>query len=319
MMKNALIFCFLASSLHVMAQPDRWQQRVKYTMNVDMNVQNNQYKGTQKLEYWNNSLDTLSRVFYHLYWNAFQPNSMMDNRSRRQGTIVLRQGRNGNDIVDWDQRVRDRIQNLKPEEYGYQKILSLKMNGRPQTFKMEETILEVKLDKPILPKSKVSFEMEFESQVPLQIRRSGRDNPTTKVRYSMSQWYPKICEYDYEGWHPTPYVGREFYGVWGDFDVTISIDKKYILAATGYLQNPNQIGYGYETTGATVKRPDGEKLTWHFIAPNVHDFVWAADPEYVHVSRKLKDSLVVHVFYKHTNATAQQWAALLNMEEKSVP
>ena len=88
--------------------------------------------------------------------------------------------------------------------------------------------------------------MEFESQVPLQIRRSGRDNPTSKVRYSMSQWYPKICEYDYEGWHPTPYVGREFYGVWGDFDVTISIDKKYILGGTGYLQNANQIGYGYE-------------------------------------------------------------------------
>ena len=101
-------------------------------MNVDMNVQTNQFTGKQTLEYWNNSPDTLTRVFYHLYWNAFQPNSMMDKRSRRQGTIVLRQGRNGNDIVDWDQRVRDRIQNLKPEEYGYQKILSLKMNGRPQ-------------------------------------------------------------------------------------------------------------------------------------------------------------------------------------------
>lgn len=317
--KLILVSCALCLVFLAFAQPDRWQQRVKYSMNIDMNVQTNRFAGKQKLEYWNNSPDTLSRVFYHLYWNAFQPNSMMDNRSRRQGTIVLRQGRNGNDIVDWDQRVRDRIQNLKPEEYGYQKILSLKMNGRPQTFKIEETILEVKLDKPILPKSKVIFEMEFESQVPLQIRRSGRDNPTSKVRYSMSQWYPKICEYDYEGWHPTPYVAREFYGVWGDFDVTISIDKKYILAATGYLQNPNQIGYGYEASGAAVKRPGGEKLTWHFIAPNVHDFVWAADPEYVHVSRKLKDSLVVHVFYKPTNATAQQWEALLNMAEKALP
>src|SRR5204862_7183543 len=167
-----LVLFYLCLGLVVLGQPDRWQQRVKYVMNIDVNTQTNRFTGKQKLEYWNNSPDTLSRVFYHLYWNAFQPNSMMDNRSRRQGTIVLRQGRNGNDIVDWDQRVRDRIQNLKPEEYGYQKILSLKMNGRPQAFKMEETILEVKLDKPILPKSKVSFEMEFESQVPLQIRRS---------------------------------------------------------------------------------------------------------------------------------------------------
>jgi hypothetical protein len=317
--KLILAPCTLCLVIHGIAQPDRWQQRVKYTMNVDVNVQTNRFTGKQKLEYWNNSPDTLTRVFYHLYWNAFQPNSMMDNRSRRQGSIVLRQGRNGNDIVDWDQRVRDRIQNLKPEEYGYQKILSLKMNGRSQKFKTEETILEVEVDKPILPRSKVTFEMEFESQVPLQVRRSGRDNPTSKVRYSMSQWYPKMCEYDYEGWHPTPYVAREFYGVWGDFDVTISIDKNYILAATGYLQNPNQIGYGYESKGTTVNRPSGAKLTWHFLAPNVHDFVWAADPEYVHVSRKLKDSLTVHVFYKPTNATAQQWEALLDMAQKALP
>ena len=233
MKKILLFFIFHFSfSIFLFAQPDRWQQRVKYVINVDMNVQTNRLAGKQKLEYWNNSPDTLFRVFYHLYWNAFQPNSMMDNRSRRQGTIVLRTDRNGNDIVDWDPRVRDRIQNLKPDEYGYQKILSLKMNGRPETFKVEETILEVDLDKPILPESRVIFDMEFEAQVPLQIRRSGRDNPTTKVRYSMSQWYPKMCEYDYEGWHPTPYVGREFYGVWGDYDVTISIDKKYIVAGT---------------------------------------------------------------------------------------
>ena len=149
--------------------------------------------------------------------------------------------------------------------------------------------------------------MEFEAQVPLQIRRSGRDNPTSKVRYSMSQWYPKLCEYDYEGWHPTPYVGREFYGVWGDYDVSISIDKKYILGGTGYLQNPNQIGYGYESAGVKVSRPAGDKLTWRFVAPNVHDFMWAADPEYVHKSRKVNDTVTLHLLYKSTNATPAEW------------
>jgi len=310
--------CCLFITIFSGAQTSYWQQKVKYVMNIDMNVQTNRFTGKQKLEYWNNSPDTLTRVFYHLYWNAFQPNSMMDNHSRRQGTIVFRKDPNGNDVADWDQRIRDRIQNLRPEEYGYQKILSLKMNGRVQKFKTEETILEVRLDKAILPRSKVVFEMEFEAQVPLQIRRSGRDNPTTRVRYSMSQWYPKICEYDNEGWHPTPYVAREFYGVWGDFDITISIEKNYILAATGYLQNANQIGYGYETPGTKVSRPEG-KLTWHFIAPNVHDFVWAADTQYIHVSKKLKDSLTVHVFYKPTNATAQRWEALLEVAEKALP
>lgn len=278
-----------------------------------MNVQTNRFTGIQKLEYWNNSPDTLDKVFYHLYFNAFQPGSMMDVRSRRQGTIQIGRG------SDWDSRVGDRILNLKPDEIGYQKIISLKMNGRPQNYKMLETILEVDLDKPILPKSKVVFDMDFEAQVPIQIRRSGRDNPVTKVRYSMSQWYPKMCEYDYEGWHPDPYVGREFYGVWGDFDVKISIDKNYILGGTGYLENANQIGYGYETPGTKVNRPPGDKLTWHFIAPNVHDFMWAADPGYIHISRKINDSLTVHVLYKPTNAPAQQWEALLDMFQKALP
>lgn len=307
---TALGFCLLTQ---MQAQPDRWQQRVKYTMNIDMNVQTNQFQGKQKLEYWNNSSDTLTRVFYHLYFNAFQPGSMMDNRSLRQGNIKR------GSTPDWDPRVRDRIQNLKPDEIGYQKILSLTMNGVAQPYKVDETILEVKLTKPILPKSKVVFDMVFEAQVPLQIRRSGRDNPTTKVRYSMSQWYPKMCEYDYEGWHPTPYVGREFYGVWGDFDVSISIDSKYILGGTGYLQNANQIGYGYEDEGVKVKKPLGGKLTWHFVAPNVHDFMWAADPDFIHKKLKARNDLTFHLLYKTTNATAVSWEKILTDADKALP
>jgi hypothetical protein len=296
-MKKRITGLLLLTPLFILAQvaqtssPAYWQQRVKYVMDIDMNAETNRFTGKQKLEYWNNSPDTLTRVFYHLYWNAFEPNSMMDTRSRHQGTLQTG-GR-----PDWDSRVRDRILNLKPDETGYQKVLSLKMNGRTQRFKMQETILEVKLDKPIPPRSKVLFEMQFEAQVPLQIRRSGRDN-AEGVRYSMSQWYPKLCEYDKEGWHPTPYVAREFYGVWGDYEVNISIDKNYIIGATGYLQNANQVGYGYEVPGTKISRPGGNKLIWRFSAPNVHDFVWAADPDYIHLTKRVRDGLVLHAFYK---------------------
>ncbi|MEN9548474.1 MAG: hypothetical protein RIR12_1065 [Bacteroidota bacterium] len=314
MKKNSLFSIFLTLiSISGIAQQDRWQQRVKYVMNIDMNVQANRFTGKQKLEYTNNSPDTLTRVFYHLYFNAFQPESMMDTRSRRQGSMTI------GSRADWDGRVKDRIQQLKPNEIGYQKIHSLKMNGVAQSFTIDETILEVKLSKPILPKAKVTFDMEFEAQVPLQVRRSGRDNPTSKVRYTMTQWYPKMCEYDYEGWHPTPYVGREFYGVWGDFDVSISIDKSYLLGGTGYLQNPNQIGYGYETKGAKVNRPAGDKLTWRFIAPNVHDFAWAADPDFIHKSKVVRDSLTLHLLYKKTNHTAGEWEQVLTDAEQALP
>ncbi len=296
MMKYSLTVLLILCNMVAFSQPDRWQQKVKYTMNIDMDVTTNHFTGKQKLEYSNNSPDTLKRVFFHLYWNAFQPNSMMDARSRRQGTVVLRKDRQGNEIVDWDSRVEDRILHLKEDEIGYQKVTSIKMNGRSQQMKEHETILEVILDKPILPKSKVVFEMEWNAQVPIQIRRSGRDNPFTQVRYTMTQWYPKMAEYDYEGWHPTPYIAREFYGVWGDYDVTINIDKNYMLAGSGYVVNANEVGFGYEDKGKLIKT-SGSKLKWHFNAPNVHDFAWAADPEFKHIVRKVPNGPVINVVY----------------------
>src|SRR4249920_2767862 len=126
------------------AQPGYWQQRVKYVMDIDMNVATNRFTGKQQLDYTNHSPDTLRKVYYHLFWNAFQPNSMMDNRSQALGQVLH------NGEPDWDERVRDRIQNLKPDEIGYQKIISLKMNGVAQPFQTEETILVVNLTRPIL-------------------------------------------------------------------------------------------------------------------------------------------------------------------------
>ena len=299
------------------AQPDRWQQKVKYKMSVDMNVETNRFSGTQQLEYSNNSNEALKKVFYHLYFNAFQPNSSMDVRSRELGKKMI------NGRPDWDGRVMDRISKLKEDEIGYQKIISLKMNGVPQPFKYHETILEVNLTKPILPKTKVIFTMEFEAQVPLQVRRSGRDNPTTGVRYSMSQWYPKLCEYDYEGWHPTPYVAREFYGVWGDYDVTINIDKNYKLAGTGIVINAAEIGWGYDAPGTELKSITKEKRTWHFIGKNIHDFVWAADPEYKHLVRQMPNGgPVINVVYKFkegNTANEDAWKAVADAAATVLP
>lgn len=283
-------FVLVIVMFSAVAQPSRWQQRVKYVMDINMDVATNRYTGKQKLEYTNNSPDTLDKLFYHLYWNAFQPNSMMDVRSRELGKKVI------NNKPDWDGRVRDRIYNLNENEIGYEKVKWLKMNGVLQTTIEHETILEVKLTKPILPKQKVMLEMEWDAQVPLQIRRSGRD-AANGTKYSMSQWYPKLCEYDNDGWNPNPYIAREFYGVWGDYDVNISIDKTFILGGTGYLMNANQVGYGYEAAGAKVVRPAGEKLTWKFTAQNVHDFVWAADPDFKHIVQPMKNGPTIHVLY----------------------
>ena len=198
---------------NVSAQADRWQQHIDYKINAALNVQTNIVKGTENIVYTNNSPDTLRKIYFHMYWNAFQPNSVMDLRSRELGKTTFT-SRRGTQMQDWDPRVRDRIQQLKPEEIGYQRISQITIAGKAQQIIDHETILEVVLTQAILPKSSVSLSLNFEAQVPKQIRRSGRDN-AEGVRFSMSQWYPKMVEYDYQGWNTNPYIAREFYGVWG--------------------------------------------------------------------------------------------------------
>ncbi|MFC3414451.1 M1 family metallopeptidase [Algoriphagus hitonicola] len=297
------LFLCLLGSLQVVGQTGRFQQAVDYKMDVSMDVESNQYSGTQELVYTNNSPDTLTRVFYHLYYNAFQPGSMMDVRSRT--------------IADPDRRVGDRIANLQPDEIGYLHVKNLKMNGKDAQVSEVGTILEVELPEPILPNSEVTFTLEFEGQVPVQIRRSGRDSEEG-VRYSMSQWYPKLANYDEQGWHANPYIGREFYGIWGDFDVKITIDKNYTIGGTGYLQNPNEIGHGYEDAGVTVPDASGETLTWHFKAPMVHDFMWGADDKYQHDKVEMDNGITVHHFFIPGEKTSGNWEKLKEFTPKAI-
>lgn len=319
MKRLLLLLIVITISAASFSQADRWQQRVKYNIDVSLDVNANIISGKENIDYWNNSPDTLKRVFFHLYWNAFQPNSSMDVRSRELGKIVVAQDKNGKPVLDWDKRVKDTISKLKPNETGYQHIKKLMLNGRVQQLKEHETILEVILDKPILPKSKSAFVVEFEAQVPLQIRRAGRDN-AEGIRYSIAQWYPKITEYDVNGWNPNPYIAREFYGVWGDYDVKITIDKNYLIGATGVLQNANAIGMGYSVAGSRPPRPLGNTLTWNFVGNNIHDFVWAADDAYTHESKKIRNDLTLHVVYQAKTAKEDSaWRNVLWMAEKVLP
>lgn len=301
MFKHTFTLLLLISVTTMLGQNNTqyWQQHVDYEMEIDFDDTNYQYDGKQKLVYTNNSPDTLDRVFYHMYFNAFQPGSEMDVRSRT--------------IEDPDARVTDRISKLSEEEIGFMRANSLTQDGESLDYKLAGTVLEVVLNEPILPGESSTFEMDFKGQVPVQIRRSGRNN-AEGVELSMTQWYPKMAEYDFEGWHADPYIAREFHGVWGDFDVKITIDKDFILGGSGYIQNPNEVGYGYESEGVKVKRK-GKKLTWHFVAPQVHDFTWAADKEYIHDKVIGNDGTTLHFLYKDNDDIKENWR---NLQPKTV-
>ena len=274
------------------AQHTYWQQHVDYVMNIDMDVKTHKFNGNQKITYTNNSPDVIRSVFYHLYFNAFQPGSMMDMRNKF--------------LPDADPRVGERIGGLTEAGEGHIHAEWVKQDGNNVGFEEAGTILEVKLHTALKPGESTVLEMKYFGQVPEQIRRSGRDN-AEGIDYSMSQWYPKLCEYDYRGWHANPYIGREFYGVWGDFDVKIKIAKNYVVAATGVLQNAGLIGYGYSDR-SKPKAKKG-KIEYHFKAQNVHDFVWAADPDYKHVTLQSKHGPEMHFFYQEGEQT-EAWDRL---------
>ena len=268
-----------------------WQQHVEYFMDINVDVSDFTFSGKQKLIYTNNSPDTINKVYYHLFFNAFRPGSQMDVRSRT--------------IKDPDSRVGNRIFELTPKDYGSLDVVSLEQNGKEVVFEQKETILLARLEKPLLPGKKTELSMVFKGQVPLQIRRSGKMNKEG-VHLTMTQWFPKLSEYDFEGWHPNPYIAREFHGVWGDYTVNITIDKNYVIGGTGYLKNANEIGHGYSSKNKEKKE---ETLTWEFYAPNVHDFAWAADPDYIHDVQQSDSGVDLHFFYK-PDAGEENWKKL---------
>jgi len=292
-MKLVLNFIFLIVFGVVFSQNNTsyWQQKADYKIAIDLDVETHQYKGVQELTYTNNSPDTLYRVFYHLYFNAFQPGSEMDVRSRN--------------IEDSDKRVGDRISKLLPSEIGFIKPQRLTQDGVLLSFEIAGTILEVELNTPILPNRSTVFTMDWDAQIPVQIRRSGRNN-AEGIAYSMTQWFPKIAEYDFEGWHAVPYIAREFHSVWGDYDVRIKLDENYIIGGTGYLQNSDKKGLGKKTKGNT--------RTWHFKAPNVHDFAWAADKNFIHDTYKGPNGVILNFYYKNDPEIIENWK---NLQEKT--
>ncbi len=299
-MRKIIVAALTVASFTAFSQ-GYWQQAVDYKMDINFDVSTHRFTGDQTLVYTNNSPDTLYNAYWHLYFNAFQPGSMMDTRSLT--------------IQDPSPKIGDKISKLKPEEMGYHKIESLSQNGKSLDYEIVDTILEVPLAEPIPPGGSATFAMKFNSQVPIQIRRSGR-NSAEGVDYSMSQWFPKLAEYDEMGWHTHPYVGREFHAPWGNYEVNITIDKKFILGGTGVVQNGNEVGCGYEDEGVKVKKTKEKTKSWKFKAENVHDFVWAADSDYEHVTRTMEDGLVLHFLYIPSKKT-ENWDYLPEMTEKA--
>jgi hypothetical protein len=283
----------LAASLTTaFGQYPGWQQSVSYDMEATLDTSLHQYHGVAKVTYKNNSPETLDKVFWHLFFNAFQPGSMMDVRSRT--------------IEDPDRRVGSRIVELPEEEWGWIHMERVRAFGQDAEFEEDGTVLVVDLPKSLRPGKSVTFELAWTAQVPRQIRRSGWMNKEG-VEYSMTQWYPRLCEFDHHGWHSNPYIGREFHGIWGDFEVTLDVPEGYVVAATGV-----------KTSEKSVDGPLGTARTqFTFEAQDVIDFAWAADPDFISESVAVGDVELTLVHQANPEIDSN-WTALAEYAAKAM-
>jgi len=287
-----LVLSAWAVSSTSIAQYPGWQQHADYAMTVVLDTANHQYSGTMAVTYINESPETLDKVFWHLFFNAFQPGSMMDVRSRT--------------ISDPDRRVGSRIAELPEGEWGWQRIEEVRVNGTSVPFVEDGTILEVALPKALRPGKSVTFNVTWTAQVPRQIRRSGWMNKEG-VEYSMTQWFPKLCEFDHHGWHTNPYIGREFHGIWGNFDVSLHLPEGYGVAATGVKQSAKPLNL-----------PNGQSGTVHrYKASNVIDFAWAADPDFVEESVDV-DGVTLRLVHQANPDIDSNWTALADYAARAM-
>lgn len=278
--KNKIALVFLATSIVSQAQNGYWQQKVEYVIQAQLNDVDAKLAGNEKIIYTNNSPDALSEIYLHLYWNSFS------------------QGSHAFEKMGVDQTA------LKKNDFGNISVANVQANGQLVEMKVFESIGQIKLAKPLMAGEKIELSMQFNSVVPASLNRCGKNN-TAGTDFTFAQWYPKICRYDKQGWHTDPYLGREFAGTFGTFDVNILCDASYTIAGTGKPKNKEYTKDGWRSTNGSAT---SGLVNWEFHAENVHDFAWAADKEWSYEKNTI-DGIDFQFFFGEYNSN--QWRNLI--------
>ncbi|HED11477.1 MAG TPA: hypothetical protein ENJ10_12370 [Caldithrix abyssi] len=308
MLARSLLYLILFSTV-LFGRDDYFQQNVNYKIDVVLDVENQTYKGKEHVVYVNNSPDTLTYIWMHLYPNAY----------KNETTAFARQ----------EEHFSKSTFHFSPQRArGYltlKKITSGDKALKPQFKKNNIDEIKIFLNKPLLPGDTVAIDMDFEGKFPEVFSRMGH---TRGKYYAATQWYPKVVVYDRNGWHPDSYLDMgEFYGEFGDFDVSITLPDNYIIDATGMLQdNPEEEAFIDSVVSDTeallkIKDEDEREAYWkkwqkehraktdntrlkkvRFIAHNVHDFAWFAGEDYMIHRKRQKNNVLTNVLVLPKNA-----------------
>ena len=310
-MRKIIFLLLIALSSWLTAFPQYWQQQVNYSIDVSLNDKEHTLDGFERIEYINNSPDTLRFIWFHLWPNAYKNDkTAFSDQLLENGNTKFYFSDKGN--RGYINRLDFKVDNITAD-----------IEDHPQHI----DIVKVILPSPLAPGHKINITTPFHVKLPFNFSRSGHDGQS----YQLTQWYPKPAVYDHKGWHPMPYLDQgEYYSEFGNFDVNITVPKNYVVAATGELQNKDEIdwlksrsSFSWEPLKEKVKSKTGQiqTITQQFPASsneikrlqfkqtNVHDFAWFADKRFIVKSDtcKLPSGKIIDVYSYFTNEQKEHW------------
>ena len=302
-----------------------YQNEADYVMNLTLNDQQQKITGTETIIYHNNSQDKLEYLWLQLDQNKRAQSS--DSYKIQTGGIKSLNTRS--------------IKNMEPEFEGGFNITSVtKKDGSKQAYTIHKTMMRINLDKPLLPGTNFTFNVDWWYNINNRMEIGGRSGyeyfeEDDNYLYTIAQFFPRMCVYnDTEGWQNKQFLGSgEFTLPFGDYDVKIAVPTDHVVAATGNLVNANEIlseeqikrlelakknekepvfiVNEKEAIKNEKQRKKGMK-TWHFKAENVRDFGWASSRKFIWdamvVKQKSNDVLAMSFYPKEGNPLWEQYS-----------
>jgi hypothetical protein len=277
--------------------PKYWQQRADYTMNIELNDDNQSISGSETITYYNNSPDVLKYLWLQLDQNLFAQDSntpkVSSSTVRDSVATKIIAGQLG--LYDFD---------------GGFKIKSIKdASGKALPYTINATMMRVDLAQPLKSGEKVAFNIDWSFNIVDRNLLGGRSGmeyfpEDGNYVYTIAQFFPRMCVYDdVVGWQNKQFLGRgEFTLPFGDYKVKITVPADHMVAATGMLKNPASVLTKtelerFEKAKTTYDKPViirtqaeaierektkvKEKKTWEFEAANVRDFAFASSRKFI--------------------------------------
>ena len=234
-----------------------------YTLDAHIDVNRHTVDATETLVYRNLTGQALTTFPFHLYLNAFQPDSTFTSETHLGGGIRDSEQENA-----YPDRKRGSITLSRLDVSmgaADQTVLpTLRYRAPDDGNANDRTVAEVTLPTPLQPGQAVTFHIAFHDQFPESVARSGY-----KRDFLMGgQWFPKPGVFWHGAWNCHQYhATTEFFSDFATFDVRLTLPRNYIVGASGV------------PLGA-VRNADGTQ-TLSFRGEDIHDFAWAASPHFI--------------------------------------